>query len=32
MMYLEHFGLQAPPFSLTPDTRFFFVTRATARR
>lgn len=23
-MYLEHFGLQAPPFALTPDTRAFF--------
>lgn len=32
MMYLEHFGLQAAPFSLTPDTRFFFAIRATAKR
>lgn len=31
-MYRVHFGLQAAPFSLTPDTRFFFATRATARR
>src|SRR5512142_2498053 len=23
-MYLEHFGLREPPFSLTPDTSFFF--------
>ncbi len=23
-MYLEHFGLTEPPFSLTPDTGFFF--------
>ncbi|MBA1147179.1 AAA family ATPase [Ectothiorhodospiraceae bacterium WFHF3C12] len=23
-MYLEHFGLQTPPFALTPDTRAFF--------
>ena len=23
-MYLEYFGLGEPPFSLTPDTRFFF--------
>lgn len=23
-MYLEHFGLQSPPFALTPDTRAFF--------
>ena len=22
-MYLEHFGLQQPPFTLTPDTEFF---------
>lgn len=24
-MYLEHFGLRQPPFSLTPDTSFFFT-------
>jgi len=24
-MYLEHFGLREPPFSLTPDTSFFFA-------
>ncbi|MEX0899236.1 MAG: AAA family ATPase [Gammaproteobacteria bacterium] len=23
-MYLEHFGLKEPPFSLTPDTHFWF--------
>ena len=23
MMYLEHFGLTQPPFSLTPNTQFF---------
>ncbi len=23
-MYLEHFGLREPPFSLTPDTGYFF--------
>jgi MSHA biogenesis protein MshM len=23
-MYLTHFGLQEPPFSITPDTSFFF--------
>ncbi|OGS98030.1 MAG: AAA family ATPase [Gallionellales bacterium RIFCSPLOWO2_12_FULL_59_22] len=23
-MYLQHFGLREPPFSLTPDTSFFF--------
>ena len=23
-MYLEHFGLREPPFSLTPDTAYFF--------
>lgn len=26
-MYLEHFGLREYPFSLTPDTRFFFAYR-----
>ena len=31
-MYLEHFGLDAAPFALTPDTGFFLATRATARR
>lgn len=30
-MYLEYFGLQAQPFSLTPDTSFFFATRVTAK-
>lgn len=25
-MYLQHFGLREPPFSLTPDTSFFFAT------
>ena len=24
-MYLNHFGLREPPFSLTPDTSFFFA-------
>ena len=24
-MYLRHFGLREPPFSLTPDTAFFFA-------
>ncbi|MDP2694198.1 MAG: AAA family ATPase [Gallionella sp.] len=24
-MYLQHFGLREPPFSLTPDTHFFFA-------
>ena len=23
-MYCEHFGLEEPPFRITPDTRFFF--------
>lgn len=23
-LYLAHFGLERPPFSITPDTRFFF--------
>ena len=23
-MYLQHFGLSEPPFTLTPDTDFFF--------
>lgn len=31
-MYLEYFGLREAPFSLTPDTGFFFATRATVRR
>ena len=26
-MYLEHFGLREYPFSLTPDSRFFFAYR-----
>lgn len=25
MLYLQHFGLSAPPFSLTPDTEFFYA-------
>ena len=24
MVYLEHFGLREPPFSITPDTSFFY--------
>ena len=24
-MYLEHFGLKEPPFSITPDPRFVFL-------
>lgn len=31
-MYLEYFGLREAPFSLTPDTGFFFATRGIARR
>lgn len=27
-MYLQHFGLREPPFSLTPDTGFFFAWRS----
>jgi len=27
-MYLEHFGLKEPPFSLTPDTGFFYGSRS----
>lgn len=27
-MYLEHFGLQAMPFAITPDTAFAFSTKA----
>ncbi|HEX6929662.1 MAG TPA: AAA family ATPase, partial [Gammaproteobacteria bacterium] len=27
-MYLQHFGLHEPPFSLTPDTSFFFAWRS----
>jgi MSHA biogenesis protein MshM len=27
-MYLNHFRLQAPPFSITPDTAFAFASRA----
>ncbi|MGE4578412.1 MAG: ExeA family protein [Desulfuromonadales bacterium] len=26
MLYLQHFGLREPPFSLTPDTGFFYNT------
>ncbi len=26
MIYLEHFGLREPPFTLTPDTSFYFNT------
>jgi len=25
-MYLQHFGLENSPFSLTPDPRFLFLT------
>ncbi|MBI2319410.1 MAG: AAA family ATPase [Betaproteobacteria bacterium] len=25
MVYLQHFGLREPPFSITPDTSFFFA-------
>ncbi len=25
MIYLEHFGLREPPFSITPDTDFFYA-------
>jgi len=32
MMYLEYYGLSQAPFSLTPDTGFFFATRDTAKR
>ena len=31
-MYLEYFGLREAPFSLTPDTGFFFATGGIARR
>jgi len=31
-MYLEYFGLRATPFSLTPDTGFFFATPGIAKR
>ena len=27
-MYLQHFGLREPPFSLTPDTSFFYAWRS----
>ena len=26
-MYLEHFGLDSAPFSITPDPRFVYLTR-----
>lgn len=32
MNYLRFYGLREAPFSLTPDTEFFFVTGVTARR
>ena len=28
MNYLRHFGLREPPFSITPDTSFFFACRS----
>lgn len=28
MMYLEHFGLKEPPFSISPDTSFYFGSRS----
>jgi hypothetical protein len=31
-MYKEHFGLRKPPFSLTPDTSFFFALRIRSGR
>lgn len=31
-MYLHHFGLKETPFSLTPDTGFFFVRGSMPRR
>jgi hypothetical protein len=30
--WLGYFGLREPPFALTPDTGFFFATRAIATR
>jgi MSHA biogenesis protein MshM len=27
MLYLSHFGLKEPPFSITPDTSFYFATK-----
>ena len=30
-MYLEYFGLREAPFSLTPDTGFFFAIRVTVK-
>lgn len=30
-MYLQYYGLREAPFSLTPDTGFFFAIRVTAR-
>ena len=32
MNYLQYYGLHDAPFSLTPDTEFFFVTGATVTR
>ena len=29
MNYQQHFGLREPPFSITPDTSFFFACRST---
>ncbi len=28
MLYLDHFGLREPPFSITPDTSFFYRCRS----
>jgi len=28
MLYLSHFGLKEPPFSITPDTSFYFATKS----
>ena len=30
-MYFEHFGLEVPPFQLTPDTDFLYLSRAHKR-
>lgn len=32
MNYLPYYGLREAPFSLTPDTEFFFVTGGIATR
>jgi len=31
-MYLQHFGLRETPFSLTPDTEFFFARASMPKR